>query len=164
MDYKVVYDALEQGHPLEDYIWVVVWFLGLVMPFFLLKLARSQNTAIRTKQKVVFITTWIVFWGVVGGIGNLNVFLKQSECQKWLKTGDYIITEGIVEQFDPMPYSGHKHESFVLNGYKFEYSDFDESKGCFNNTFSHGGPIYEGRKVRIYHKEGIILRIEVPEF
>ena len=161
-DYRVVYDALEQGHPLEDYVFLILWFLGLVVPFFLLTRARSQNK-IRTKQLVVFTITWGVFWGVVGGLVNLNAFLKQSECQKWLRTGDYIVTEGIVEKFDPAPYSGHKNESFELNGYRFEYSDFDRSKGCFNNTSSHGGPIYEGRKVRIYHKDGIILRIEVPE-
>src|SRR5262249_10246926 len=72
------------------------------------------------------------------------------------------IVEGTVEQFHPMPYHGHSLESFTVNGVRFEYSDFDDSKPGFNHTKSHGGPIHAGMRVRIHYREGSILQIQVP--
>jgi hypothetical protein len=60
-----------------------------------------------------------------------------------------------------MPKSGHKMESFTVNGVKFEYSDFVVTPG-FNNATSHGGPIREGLPVRISHIDNTILKLEVP--
>ena len=56
------------------------------------------------------------------------------------KRGDYQIVEGYVENFDPMPYSGHEHETFEIGGVKFSYSDYDHQPG-YNNARSHGGVI-----------------------
>lgn len=41
-----------------------------------------------------------------------------------------------------MPYSGHKQESFEVNGVRFEYSDFEVTIG-YHNAKSHGGVIKE---------------------
>lgn len=54
--------------------------------------------------------------------------------------GEYQIVEGYVENFDPMPYEGHKNESFQINGVKFSYSDYTIHPG-YTNTKSHGGVI-----------------------
>jgi hypothetical protein len=70
------------------------------------------------------------------------------------------IVEGPVTNFLPMPYSGHRNESFVVQGIKFEYSDYGITAG-FNNTVSHGGPIREGLVVRIWHLGGEILRLDI---
>jgi len=48
-----------------------------------------------------------------------------------------------------------------VNGVRFEYSDFDNSKPGFNHTESHGGAIHGGMLVRIHHRKGSILQIEV---
>jgi len=72
------------------------------------------------------------------------------------------LVEGIVEQFDPMPAVGHKHESFLVKGQSFEYSDFQATVG-FNNAKSLGGPIDEGKYVRIRHYHGTILTLWLKE-
>ena len=54
--------------------------------------------------------------------------------------GEYQIVEGYVENFDPMPYSGHTKESFEINDIEFFYSDYNHHPG-YNNTKSHGGVI-----------------------
>jgi len=66
-----------------------------------------------------------------------------------LQNGQFEFVEGQVTEFVPMPYEGHQYESFMVNGKKFQYSDGVISNG-FNNTSSHGGPIREGLKVRVW--------------
>lgn len=73
---------------------------------------------------------------------------------------DCTMIEGRVENFHPMPEAGHEMESFDVAGQHFEYSDFHLSAG-FNNSASHGGPIRAGLPVRICHRDGLILILEV---
>lgn len=61
-----------------------------------------------------------------------------------------------------MPYGGHATESFVVQGIQFKYSDYIITAG-FNHTSSHGGPIREGLLVRIWHRNGEILRLDIKE-
>ena len=77
---------------------------------------------------------------------------------------DYEIVEGYVENFDPMPYEGHKDESFEINGVKFSYSDYNITFG-YNNAKSHGGVIEgNGQHLKIGYVinngENIIVYIE----
>jgi len=73
--------------------------------------------------------------------------------------GGYRISEGYIQDFQPAPYSGHKRESFTVNGRRYEYSDYAVT-GCFHQTASHGAPLREGMAVRIYHDQGCILRLD----
>lgn len=80
----------------------------------------------------------------------------------------YQRVEGTVDNFDPMPYGGHRDEHFTVQGIRFSYSDYDQMYYYgFNNTASHGGPIQQGIPVRISYftkeKRNIILKIEVPQ-
>jgi hypothetical protein len=61
-----------------------------------------------------------------------------------------------------MPYGGHADEKFTVNGATFSYSDYSVTAG-FNNTKSHGGPIDEGKRVRVTHLGNIIVRLEVGD-
>jgi hypothetical protein len=64
-----------------------------------------------------------------------------------------------VEDFRAMR-QGRNWESFTVAGQKFSYSDFDLEPG-FNTSRARGGPIDEGVVVRITHRHGKILRLEV---
>jgi hypothetical protein len=80
----------------------------------------------------------------------------------------YHVIEGIIENFEPMPYGGHPpYEYFTVNGIQFSYGDFDERYHGFNNTASHGGPIQQGLPVRISYyileQSPIILKIEISK-
>lgn len=77
------------------------------------------------------------------------------------------VVTGVVSQFDAMPESGHRLESFYVESVYFEYSDFIIIEG-FHNTRSHGGPINgNGDSVRIsyYTKKGenYIVKLEMKE-
>ena len=87
----------------------------------------------------------------------------------------YLVVEGTIEQFDPMVFLGHRPETFVVNGVKFNYSDYNLTAG-FHHSAAHGGPIHGGEHVRIAYtcQEGnnpgdascynpLILRLEIAE-
>jgi hypothetical protein len=79
-----------------------------------------------------------------------------------LRDGRATVVEGRVYDFDPMPFSGHKMECFKVQDRCFCYSDFVVTQG-FNQTRSHGGPIYEGLQVRVHHVGSAIARLEVAK-
>jgi hypothetical protein len=76
------------------------------------------------------------------------------------RAGRCAIIEGEVQNFHPMPFSGHGLESFEVAGHKFSYSDFRITPG-FHQTRSHGGPIRPGIKVRVCYLGNDIARLEI---
>ena len=83
---------------------------------------------------------------VLAGLGRISA---GNALVEHYKNGEYETVEGVVERFDPMPAEGHKHESFVIGGVRFEYSDFRAQPG-YHKTKSHQGVITgNGQRLRI---------------
>jgi len=82
---------------------------------------------------VVFVIVWVV-------IALIAQLYMHSKIVGAYNRGKYQIVEGYVENFDPMPYSGHANESFEINGIAFSYSDYNKHPG-YHNAKSHGGVI-----------------------
>lgn len=73
--------------------------------------------------------------------------------------GKYSTTEGVVENFRAAPGTGPARESFSVNGELFSYNVLDDTP-CFRD-FHHGdSPLRDGMRVRIYHTERCIQRID----
>jgi hypothetical protein len=89
-----------------------------------------------------------------------TTYLKYRSLSRALQDGRAAVVEGPVEQFVPMPYTGHSMERFSVAGIRFAYSDYVITGG-FNNTSSHGGPIRLGRFVRITYVGEDIVRLEI---
>jgi len=115
----------------------------------------------RRKRKTFFIL-WYCLWMILAGVGIVGSIYRHYSHIQWLHNGYCNVVEGNVENFNPMQYEGHKFESFTVQGIRFEYSDY-KVNGGFNRTNSHGGPIYEGRWVQIYYKNGTILKLVVKK-
>jgi hypothetical protein len=84
-----------------------------------------------------------------------------------LREGHFQTVEGVVVDFDPMPFEGHKLECFRVEKTRFCYSDYRIEPG-FRETASHGGPIHSGLRVRIAYvpsfRRNTILQIEIPNY
>lgn len=158
MQYTVVYDAIQSGLHIHSIALMAMWAIG---PIYFAVIAIRNESALFTSH-FLSMTTFYVGWYLIGGVGFLHVYSAQARCEKWLETGQYIVSEGIVEDFDPNDLAGGRRESFRLGEYRFQYSDSSLGEDCFNNMRRNGGPIYAGRRVRLLHNEGRILRIEVP--
>lgn len=106
----------------------------------------------------VFMLCFAVLW---------TALATGATVQDWwtVNYGSTQVVEGVVEQFHPMPFTGHDTEHFVVNGVRFDYSDY-EVTSAFNQTSSHGGPIRAGLLVRIHYVDLAsgprITRLEVP--
>lgn len=103
-----------------------------------------------------------VFWTVVAFSGTYSQYRHAITL---VRNNGCLTVEGPVENFVPMPYSGHAMETFSVDGVKFAYSDFNITGG-FNTTSSHGGPINAGSYVRLCYDAGNhdILRLEIRDF
>jgi hypothetical protein len=157
--YQIVYDITKTLPPNQVLLpWLGGLVIGIVIMISTIISNRSRSYKI---FGLIFSGFWLTLWLCFGGLGFGNVFYQYYKCVDWAKSGDYSIITGNVAEFDPMPYGGHKMESFSVNEVHFEYSDYDLSQCGFNNTASHGGPIKEGLPVRISYKDGRILILEI---
>ncbi len=147
---------------LIPFIMLVVGYCGL----------KSRIAARKTYGKKRGDTSTFVLLGVylvlvaavavltyVTGIQNYNQVIGAY------KKGNYHTVEGIVENYEPMPYEGHAQESFTINGVEFSYSDYTFMQG-YHNAASHGGVItHNGQHLKLRYvtnesNENIIVYIE----
>lgn len=161
VSYKTVFDVTQSGYrqwwfPAAGLIFIVV---GLALPFLIrIGFFRRPAAWMESWFPAVFVG-FAVLW-TLGSLAltatdylGLAADLRHGRCE---------VVEGVVEQFDPMPYEGHKDESFVVGGHRFHYSDYEVSAG-FNQSASHGGPIREGLPVRIHYRGDEIAKLEVAQ-
>ncbi len=167
--YKIIFDLTQSGYRNWTAAKTGIWFiiLGLCLLMFrkqLYKFSRPMWSgeklplSVHTLFYSVF-TLFAVLWTVVVIVGT---FSDYQELQNAIKAGNYSIIEGVVTDFEPMPYEGHKDEKFCIEKTCFRYSDYILTN-AFNNTSSHGGPIKSRLYVRVMHVENKIVRLEIKE-
>ena len=154
---KEYYNVLDSGYRVFGFasIGLVMIAIGIIAVI-IMKNNNNDNS------QQIFMYLWISFGVLWTTVAFISTGSEYFSCTKAIENGTYQEVEGFVENFEPMPHGGHKNESFTVNDVKFEYSDFKISAG-FNNTKSHGGPIDEGKYVRIKYYNDIILQIWVRE-
>lgn len=109
-----------------------------------------------------FFLGFAIFWTSSAFLATFTSYLRHKAMAR---DNTCRVVEGPIENFVPMPYSGHSDESFTVEGVPFKYSDYLITD-AFNNTASHGGPIDENAYVRICYdpKRDEILRLEIRDF
>lgn len=155
VEYYVAFDVAQAG---PRHLWFVALgalFLALGAVLFVFRKRAMGVRKFLAYVMLPFAALWTFCSLVSVGLGysSLATALRSGRCQ---------IVEGHVTQFRPMPKEGHALESFVVDGKRFEYSDFILTPG-FNNTSSHGGPIREGLRVRIHYLGSDIARLEIAK-
>ena len=109
-----------------------------------------------------FFLGFAILWTVAAFLGTFTSYLRHRAL---VRNNKCKVVEGPVENFVPMPVTGHSDESFSVAGVPFKYSDYSVTD-AFNNTASHGGPIDQNSYVRICYdpKGNAILRLEISDF
>ena len=119
---------------------IIMIIFALLFPLFVKKSFENKNQKLNISLVrivcLIFIVN-IILWSAIVIIAQLRMYDKTVGAYT---RGEYQIVEGYVENFDPMPYEGHKNESFEINGVQFSYSDYNIHPG-YNNAKSHGGVI-----------------------
>ena len=153
MQYEIVFDAIDAGYR----NWRVPAF-GLIFVFVGCALIPFRHQLKRPWFPFIF-TGFALLWVSVAFVVTFSDYWEVSQA---LRTGRFVIVEGTVTDFEPMPREGHAMESFVVTRHRYEYSDYVITAG-FNNTQSHGGPIQNGLRVRITDVRGKIARLEIAK-
>jgi hypothetical protein len=159
MRYEVVFDVVEVGYrqwkfPACCFVFLAVIGVGQ------LALRRSRPADGQSASRRWFSRFSLGFGVFCVVVSSVSTFWDYWSLRQALLTGQYEVVEGVVTDFVPMPRMGHARERFVVNGRRFEYSDYLVTAG-FNNSSSHGGPIRLGLRVRIANVGGKIARLEI---
>jgi hypothetical protein len=162
MHFETVFDVAQAGYrhwwfPAGGLILVAV---GAFFVFLPRHTAILFPSGLQGQWRRWFGWSYLIFsvvWTVVALVSTLGGYI---DARRALASGKASVVEGVVTDFRPMPRAGHAHESFVVGGQRFFYSDYSVTAG-FNNTRSHGGPIDNGVYVRITHRGNTILRLEI---
>ena len=166
MTYQTVFDL--QGKPFDfgtiagPATLSVVGTLAFLAALYRLRQARREGV---DPGRLVFTTIFLCIWASFAVLATLvasaSLYSRHHYLQRSMQAGRVSVVEGLVTNFDPMPYGGHKDESFCIVRTCFHYSDFDLTGGGFNNTSSHGGPIRPGLPVRVTYVDGTIVRLQI---
>jgi len=157
--YATVFDVTQAGFR--------QWTFSVV-GLFLIAAGLSMRTLVRIgifRPQYPWMMKWFprlfvgfaVFWTL---ISFTSTFADYRGAVSAMQNNLAHVVEGAVTEFKRMAYTGHSMESFIVQGVRFEYSDFVITAG-FNNTTSHGGPIREGLPVKIWYSGGEILRLDI---
>ena len=123
------------------------------------ELSAKQSKAFRIQQ-----ISGIVFVCFIFSLFLSNHIDMYNKTVGAYRRGEYLITEGPVENFIPMPKEGHARESFQVNGIYFEYSEGLISS-AYSNTQPYGGVVRDNQYLKlgyVYHPSygNIIIYIE----
>jgi len=164
-----VFDVLDSGFKSWSFPAFGLIFVGIgLLLFFLPKIIEATglpNLKFPSRGQTVFRYVFLGFailWAVLAFLQTYSAYLRHEALAR---TNECRIIEGPVENFTPMPSTGHAMETFSVAGVKFSYSDYVVTDG-FNNTASHGGPIRSDSYVRVCYdpSDHVILRLEIRNF
>jgi hypothetical protein len=161
IDYVTVFDVSTAGFknwwfPCAGLLFVAVGFL---LPA-LMKSGFFRRTSPSMERWFPRVFLWLaILWTSIASFVTGSDYRHAVAAMRTHQTS---VVEGAVTQFTAMPPSGHAMESFVVNGVKFELSDYSITAG-FNHSSSHGGPVRPGMRVRIWHLNGAILRLDIKK-
>jgi hypothetical protein len=146
-----LYDVSRDGIGIIPYFLALIWVAGIVGAAIALKKGPAR----------LFVWLWLAFWLVAGGVGYGNVFYQYAANRRALRAGTCQTTEGFIENFhrqNPMKKGDSEH--FVVAGRQFEYSSGNLGGSGMRSSAGFRAPLREGLYVRIWHRHGIICRLD----
>ena len=163
MESRVLYEAAFAF----DSGWLLLAVIAVAFPVVLYVFMRKFREAglIGRKTAAWIVAAAVAFVLVLGGVFFWLEALQYRATVGAYRRGEYRTVEGWVEDFHPMPETGHDTESFTLGGVKFAYSDYQSQFG-YHNARSLGGVITgDGQHLKIgytqvYGLGNVIVYIE----
>ncbi len=142
----------------RDGIGIIPWFLAALW------VAGIIGGGISIKKNPIgriFVSLWLAFWLVAGGFGYGAVFYQYAVNLRALRTGSYETVEGPIENLhrqNPMKKGDSEH--FVVDGHEFQYSSANLGGSGLRSSKSLRVPLKDGLYVKIWHRHGIICRLD----
>jgi hypothetical protein len=142
----------------------ILWYFGIGLSLFVIASILLIYVIVKRKSlwRIIQFGMWVLF-SLIWTVTVWNMGTKQYlESRTAFENKTIGKVDGFIENFVPMIDFENGIESFDVNGVHFEYTCRERNYG-FNKTKSLGGPIDEGKYVRIQYLEGRILRLWVKK-
>ena len=115
-------------------------------------------------RRILGAVTLIVAIAILG-LSTWSLLSQYHAIKTAVENKTYGVVQGEVENYVSaseryIPEFGWRHESFTVEGTRFSYHQ-RTACFCFNQTAVAGGPIRPGLKVRIWHFDKKIIRLEI---
>lgn len=128
--------------------------LALSIGFFLIGRQMKNDMACQPWKRMlgglVFQITALVMLVVFVFVMGSSI-LMYAACRRLWKSGEVSEVTGYVENYHPMPASGHDMESFEIDGVSFSYSNFVLQTG-YHCAASWGGVVtHDGQHLKIQY-------------
>lgn len=156
MDYTVIYELTEPEFSIVYIIPIILIIATVALLIESLKSKEKSVSNIILYGVGLVLSIAILLYTV---IGSYSEYIKYSTA---LKSGECLIVEGTIENFNPANTLGHEPECFKVSGVQFEYGNeigYGYSTGDNSDCFA------EGTQTRItyYNDNGtnVILKFEV---
>jgi hypothetical protein len=147
-----LYDVSRDGIGIIPWFLAAIWVAGIVGGGMLLKKSPIAR---------LFLSLWLVFWLVAGGVGYGNVFYQYAANRRALKAGSCQITEGPIENFHRQnPWKKGDSEKFVVGRHEFSYSSANLGGSGLRSSANFKLPLSNGLYVKIWYRGGIICRLD----
>ncbi|MDB5708950.1 MAG: hypothetical protein JWL96_1020 [Sphingomonas bacterium] len=164
--FRVVFDlATAPDRWWNDVGWIFV--LPLIGLLSLLIPEKVRNSAFYRGPKgaaaKVFGIAFFLLTGLISVYFAVDHFQQKVAYQVAQRKGQLSFAEGCLQNFHPMPQSGHDTERIDVAGHHFSYSDFDASSPAFNNSEAYGGPIHADSAVKIWYTGNNIIKLAVRD-
>jgi hypothetical protein len=170
MQYRLVYDVLNDGPPWGGVVSFILLLLFATASLLEI-VARVRGRSIppvhvrgyRTSADLPFgfVTAFGLIMIVLAGLCasyTYKAFALRTLCQKWDRAGQYQLTEGTVADYR----FRKRGSSFRVADQSFDLLSVSAGfRGRFNIPGAPEGSLADGMRVRLAHREGIILRVEI---
>jgi hypothetical protein len=154
MSYITVFEITEK--PFEWWF-SAIGLIGVALGILIVLVGRKWPSRRRSVLSGYVMAAFCALWSTAAFIASYSQY---RNCMDAYQSKTYQIAEGRIEDFRPMPFTGHQDECFSVQDHRFCYSDYAIQAG-FNRSTSHGGPIRDGLPVRIAYFNGQILRLDI---
>jgi hypothetical protein len=171
MTYRVVYDVLDSSVSAQNRGELFFLLFALVWTTLLFFIYRHRRRWLSNQVRemlggflagglFIVIGVWLV------ATRTYPAYLENQRCKEWARRGDYQTAEGPITDFARGP-GREPLISFRAGETSFTYRWNDSSKGSFHGSFTAPGTeglrLRGGLMVRVAHRDGVILRIEIAE-
>jgi hypothetical protein len=169
MSYHVVYDVMNDGFPWFGVALAIVpLLLALVCCLEIVERLRgrrylpaaTRGPGLETSPLSVLIISIIVlgFSGFFLASKLHEGLLGRRQCQEWAEAGAYLVTEGTVADYQYR----RAGSSFRVAGSSFDLLERSAGfTGAFNVPGAGHDALRDGLLVRLSHRDGFILRVEI---
>lgn len=151
--YVVVFDAAEAGYR--------YWYVPALFSILLLVIGGVLAHDTKRFRRMAGVVG-LVAAPMMGLLIFYATYSNYARIRDALRSGDFVIVEGVVEDFRPGNHNIEEQFTITSGGRNFSYAySPSRLKGGFDLTFAQHGPVRPGIRVRIADIDGIIGRLEV---